>query len=159
GRDWTGVYIPTLDEVLRWASGRTRVVLELKGIDHPDLVETTLALVREYRLIDDTMLISFDHRALQRARTVEPSVRIGALYVARPVDQIALARASGADAICPHWSDASADAVAEAQAAGLAVCVWTANEPAAIRAVLAANVDAVTSDYPDRVQAIAAADR
>jgi glycerophosphoryl diester phosphodiesterase len=155
----TDVRIPTLDEVLRWAKGRTRVVVELKGTHNPQLVEQTIALVREYHMIDETMLISFDHLALQRAKAIEPGMRIGALYFARPADPVGLAAAIGADALCPHWSTAPADLVAEARAAGLGVCVWTANEPAEIEAALAADVDALTSDYPDRARVIAVAHR
>ena len=41
-----------------------------------------------------------------------------------------------------------------AHAAGLGVCVWTTNDENEIQSALAAGVDAVTSDFPDRVRAI-----
>jgi glycerophosphoryl diester phosphodiesterase len=153
-RGHSGTKIPTLEEVLRWASGRTRVVIELKGTENPRLVAETIARVREYGLVDDSMLISFDHPAIRRARAIEPRIRTGALYFARLVDATALAVAAAADALCPPWSTVDAGVVAEARAAGLAVCVWTANEPNEIRATLAAGVDGLTSDYPDRVRTI-----
>jgi glycerophosphoryl diester phosphodiesterase len=149
-----GGKIPTLDEVLRWARGRTRVVIELKGSENPNLVPTTLARVHEFGLVEDTLLISFDHLALKLARASESRIRTGALYFGRLVDSISVAIASGADALCPQWSTVDARLVAEARSAGLAVCVWTANEPDDVRAALALGIDGLTSDYPDRVRAI-----
>ncbi len=154
GSTYRGARIPTFEEVLRWARGKTRLVVELKGTENPALVDQTLALIREYRLVDDVQVISFDHHALRRARSIEPSIRTGALYFANPADPLSIATAIGADALCPHWSYATADVVASAREAGLAVCVWTANEPEEIQAVIAAGVDAVTTDYPDRIRSI-----
>jgi glycerophosphoryl diester phosphodiesterase len=148
-----GGKIPTLDEVLRWARGRTRVVIELKGTENPNLVPATLERVREYGLVEDALLISFDHLAIKLARTIESRIRTGALYFARLVDASSIAIASGADALCPQWSTLDARTIAEARAAGLAVCGWTANEPDDVRAALALGIDGLTSDYPDRVRA------
>jgi glycerophosphoryl diester phosphodiesterase len=147
--------IPTLDEVLLWARGRTRLVVELKGTENPALVGATIDRIRELKMADDVFLISFDHVALRQAREQAPAISAGALYYARPADPVALAASAGVDALCPQWSLAVSDDVAAAHAAGLAVCVWTANEPSEIHASLAAGVDAITSDYPDRVRAIA----
>jgi glycerophosphoryl diester phosphodiesterase len=147
--------IPTLDEVLAWASGRTRVVVELKSTEQPELVDQTLARLREYRLLDAALVISFDHRALQQVALQEPRVRTGALYVARAADPVGLADACQASVLCPLGALTDADVVAAAHAHRLGVSVWTVNEPAEIARVLRAGVDALTSDYPDRVRASA----
>ncbi len=144
--------IPTLEEVLSWARGRTRVVIELKGTENPHLVPRTLDLVREYCLTEDVLLISFDHAALVEARRLVPEIRTGALYVARLADPVGLAAACGAIALCPHWSMVTPDDVRKAHEAGLAVCVWTANDPHEVAAALRSEVDAVTTDFPDRVR-------
>src|SRR5262249_23982780 len=48
-----GARIPTLDELLAWAHGRIRVVVELKGTQNPSLVPRTLDLIRQYDVIED----------------------------------------------------------------------------------------------------------
>ncbi|MGH2457535.1 MAG: glycerophosphodiester phosphodiesterase family protein [Chloroflexota bacterium] len=146
--------IPTLDETLTWARGKTRLVIELKGTERPGLVKRTLDAVLSHQMQDDVMLISFDHFALLEARETSKDVRTGALYVGRPADPVALALACGADALCPHWSSVTPDDVAAIQRAGLAVCVWTTNEPSEIDAALRMGVDALTSDVPERIAAI-----
>lgn len=154
-----GARIPTFDEVLAWARGRTRLVIELKGTEHPGLVGATIDRIRESKMVDNVFLISFDHVALREVHEQAPEILTGALYFARPADPLAIASSAGVDALCPQWSMATAIDVVAAHAAGLAVCVWTTNEPMEIRASIAAGVDAVTSDFPDRVRAIALSDR
>lgn len=145
--------IPTLDEVLSWARGKTRVVIELKGTHTPGLVRSTLDLVQKHGMLSDVMLISFDHFALRETRQINRDVCTGALYVGRPVDPVSVATSCGADAICPHWASISPEDVALAHRAGLAVCVWTVNQPVEIAAALSLGIDGITSDVPDRILA------
>lgn len=152
--DYTGIKVPALEEVLRWARGKTRLVVELKSPAEAELVSKTLDLVREYGLLDQVFFISFDHAGLQRVRDLSPEALTGALYDSA-ADPVAVATACGANAVCPRWSRLTRDQVEAAQRAGLAVSVWTANDPGDIAAMSAMGVDAVTSDYPDRARAIA----
>jgi len=144
-------HVPTLDEALSWAHGRTRVVVELKGTQDPALVPATLAAIQRFDMLDDVLLISFDHVALRAIREAAPTACTGALYSGRPADPVSLATACGADALCPHWASITPEEVAAAHHGGLAVCVWTVNEPHEIEATLRLGVDAVTSDVPERV--------
>lgn len=149
------VKIPTLEEILTWAKGRTRVVVELKGTTNPELVPRTIRQIRQHGLDRDALLISFDHLALLQVRAIAPELLTGALYVARPADPVGLASSCGADALCPNWSGVTAEGVGAAHAAGLAVSVWTANDQTAIETSLANGVDAITGDYPERAIALA----
>ena len=145
-------HVPTLDEVLSWAHGKTRLVIELKGTEDSDLVAKTIEAVREYRMLDQVMLISFDHPALREARRLSPDVWTGCLYVGRVADPIGLARSCHADALCPNLGLVHPEDVAAAHDAGLAVCVWTVNDPTAIQNARRLGVDSITSDFPDRVR-------
>lgn len=149
--------VPTLAEVLAWARGRTRVVVELKGTNNPELVSRTLALLHEHQMIDDVLLISFDHPALRRAAALCPGVLTGPLYVGRLADPTAVARAADAQVLCPQWSSIEPADVATVHAANLGVSVWTCDERPEIQRALAAGVDAISSNFPDRVIAITAA--
>jgi glycerophosphoryl diester phosphodiesterase len=114
-------------------------------------------LVRKHRMTERTFVISFDHFAIERVKQLDPAIACGALFAARPVDGPAIARACGADALLPHWAFATRDVVDQAHAAGLAVSVWTCNADHSIAAALAAGVDGIATDYPDRVLARLAA--
>jgi glycerophosphoryl diester phosphodiesterase len=147
--------VPTLDELLAWAATRIPLSIEVKHgpLYYEGLVEKSVALVRKHGMLDTTLLISFDHFAILRVKQLEPSIACGALFAARPVDGPAIARACRADALLPHWAFVTPDVVEQAHAAGLAVSVWTCNDDVSIGAALAAGVDGIATDYPDRVRA------
>jgi glycerophosphoryl diester phosphodiesterase len=63
-------------------------------------------------------------------------------------------KALGAVAWSPHALDLTPGAIAEAQALGLAVIPWTVNETADMERAIAAGVDGLITDYPDRLRAL-----
>jgi len=150
-----GQTIPTLAELLAWCRDRVPLSIEIKNgpIYHRGLPDRVVDLVREHGMVDRTSVISFDHFAIRRVKELEPRLAVGALLAARPIDGPAIARAAMADALLPHWGFATPDLVEAAHAAGLAVSVWTVNEEAALRTVVDAGVDAIATDYPDRILA------
>jgi glycerophosphoryl diester phosphodiesterase len=150
-----GERIPTLDELLAWCRDRVPLSIEIKNgpIYHQGLPDQVVELLRKHRMVERATVISFDHFALRRAKELEPRLAVGTLFAARPIDGPAIARAAGADALLPHWAFATREVVEPAHAAGLAVSVWTVNEESALRAVVEAGVDAIATDYPDRMRA------
>jgi glycerophosphoryl diester phosphodiesterase len=65
-------------------------------------------------------------------------------------------------AACTGWSPLYLDltgALKEAQALGLKVIPWTVNEPADMERLIAAGVDGLITDYPDRLRAVMAAQK
>lgn len=145
--------VPTLDELLGWSRGRVPLSIELKNgpVFYDGLVEKVLGLVRKHEMLDRTTLISFDHLAIRRARELEPSISAGVLFAARLVDAPAVAAAARADAILPNAGFATPDVVDQAHAAGLAVSVWTVDDGEQARRLAAIGVDAIATNYPDRV--------
>ncbi len=62
--------------------------------------------------------------------------------------------ALGAKTWSPHARDLTPGAIAEARALGLAIVPWTVNEPKDMEAAMAAGVDGLITDYPDRLRAL-----
>lgn len=157
---FSGQRIPTLDEVLAWARGRTRVAIEIKSGGHaqPGIEEKLVDLLAQHQMIEDVVVISFDHPTVARVKGLCPDVAIGLLYACRPVDAVALARQANADLLLPHWSYANAEDVAAAHSAGLGVAPWATSEPAILRWLLAIGVDAVGTNHPDRMRALVTSD-
>jgi glycerophosphoryl diester phosphodiesterase len=67
-------------------------------------------------------------------------------------------RQHGADYFAPNYRLVTAEMVASLHAAGIPVVVWTVNEPAEMRRLVALGVgalrgDALISDFPDRALA------
>lgn len=57
----------------------------------------------------------------------------------------------GADCWSPNFKNLTADLLATAHQLGLEVCVWTVNHPQDMQRMLDMGVDAITTDYPDRL--------
>lgn len=156
--DGAGQRLPTLEEALAWARGRVSLAIELKTepARPAPLAERVAELVARHGMADQVVVISFDHPSLARVRALAPTIRTGLLYVCRPVDPVALAARAGADALLPHWSYVTAEDVAAAHAAGLAVAPWVTSDPATLRWLVSVGVDAIGTNHPDRLRSILA---
>jgi glycerophosphoryl diester phosphodiesterase len=58
-------------------------------------------------------------------------------------------KAAGGDGWFPMYRDANPEAIAEAHTLGLKAGAWTVNEPAEMRGLTAAGIDAICTDRPD----------
>jgi glycerophosphoryl diester phosphodiesterase len=68
---------------------------------------------------------------------------------------IAAIHAAGGDGWFPTWTDATEEAVREARSFGLKVGAWTVNDPADMRRLVALGLDAICTDRPDLLAALA----
>jgi glycerophosphoryl diester phosphodiesterase len=153
GDEFTGQRIPTLGEVLEWAHGRCVLDIEIKGGPWPyaGLEAKVVDLIREHEMIDQTIVISFEHPTVARVKALAPEIATGTLWSARPIDPVAVAQAAGANAILPFWSYCDADTVERAHAAGLSVHPWATSSPAVVERLIALGVDSICSNHPDVV--------
>jgi glycerophosphoryl diester phosphodiesterase len=110
------------------------VVAELDGFDRTRLLVT-----------------SFDLGMVDRVRTLDPSLPTGllAFELADPARAVEVAAERGHVAINP-WDPFVDDAfMVLARDAGLAVNVWTVNDPDRMRELVDLGVDAIITDVPD----------
>ncbi|HXK22598.1 MAG TPA: glycerophosphodiester phosphodiesterase [Myxococcota bacterium] len=153
-----GERVPTLDEVLDAFGARIPFNLELKQSTrgpYAGLVAETLKRVESRGLQGATLFSSFYDPVLAELRAGSPGARIGVLVSSRaPEGWRQRARRFGAEAV--HFSAmlATAETVAAAHAEGLAVHVYTVDEPDAMRRLLAIGVDGLFTNFPDRMRAL-----
>lgn len=143
--------VPTLVEVLEWARGRTKVVIEIKQgpIFYPSIAELLAAALDRTGMRGEVLAISFDHLSVKRLKELAPDIPTGVLYAGRCVNPVALARDAGADALMPYWALLTKDEVDQAHAAGLFIGPWGGAEQN-YPFIFATGVDAVLADFPDR---------
>lgn len=158
--------VPTLAEVLDLlAPTDLRVNVELKnGIEpYPGLEEDVEAVVTGSRLATDApervLYSSFNHRSLARLAELGTKVPLGVLHVEAMVRPWVYAASFGARALHPMALTVLPEEVARCHEAGIAVHAWTVDDPAAVRALAAAGVDAVITNVPDLARAALDADR
>jgi glycerophosphoryl diester phosphodiesterase len=156
GRRPTDERVPTLSQLLDLlAPGRAQLLLEIKaaarGRRYPGLEEKTLALLRDRRMAERTLVMAFEPETVQRVRELDPAIRTVLLVGRGPGARRGVRRATalGASAVGYDFRALDAELVAAARAAGLMVAAWTVNEEVDIRRVIGLGVDVVISDRPD----------
>ncbi len=152
GAEFAGQRIPTLDEVLAWARRLGVVVdIEIKNapVFYAGIEQAVVAALDRHAMAERAIVISFDHPAVRRVKALDERVATGVLYAGRPVDPVGLARGADADALLPHWAYVTAEDVAAAHAAGIAVAPWVSSDPAVLAHLVRAGVDAIGTNHPD----------
>lgn len=160
----TGVRVPRLSEVLA-AFPDARVNLEVKQAD-PPIAEEVVRIVRRARAEQRVLLAAEDDAVLAKLRALDAGTALGSSLL----DVIEFVRA-GAEGRLESFAPrghalqvpthalgralVSAEFVAAAHTRGLAVHVWTINDPDEMRRLLALGVDGLMSDFPARLVAAA----
>lgn len=149
---YAGQRIPTLDEVLAWARGRVPLAIEIKNgpVFYPDIEGKVVALIRAHEMVDQVIVISFDHTCLPRVKAHCAEISTGILYVGQLADPVSAAAAAQADSLRPAWAHVTAETVQVAHQAGLTVEPWGSN--ADYDHLIQLGVDAVTADHPAAVR-------
>ncbi len=161
-RDATALpaYIPTLVDALDACRGMD-VNIEIKNDEHePDFDPDEMVAAQVVELLaprDDAgaMLISsFRFATINAVREANPKVCTGFLFTMPPLSPLRLkamilrTAAAGHVAIHPHHRGVTRRMVDQAHAAGLAVNVWTVDDPNRMRALARMGVDALITNVP-----------
>lgn len=149
--------VPRLSKVLARYPG-IPLIIEMKAND-PELAYRTIEEIRAARALDRVSLGSFGWRVLRAARRYEPDISTGAsreevrLALYRSWLAWRLGRTAYRELQVPERSGptriVSRRFIRHAHRAGLAVKVWTVNDPHDMRRLLEWGVDALISDRPD----------
>lgn len=149
--------VPTLTEALDVCAGLV-VNIEIKNLPHePDfdadcaVVDSVVELLSAREGRDDVLVSSFHLATIDRVHSLDPAIPTGLLTFVdpAPTDGVALARDRGHHAIHPHEATVDAALVDVAHAAGLAVNVWTVDDPDRMRALADLGVDGIVTNVPD----------
>ncbi len=151
-----GARVPLLDEVLDALGSQIPFNLELKCPGrgaYEGLEELALEAVRRRRLLESTLFSCFDDAVLARIRERAPDARIGLLFSPRrPEGVLERARRLAAEALNPWHGLVDPGLVERAHAADLAVYPYTVDETPEMRRLLAAGVDGLFTNHPERLR-------
>ena len=160
---------PTLRETLElaWRHGLL-VNIEIKALPrlYPGIAGKVVRLVRELGTERAVILSSFDHEQLAEVRRLSKRIATAAVtsyrlhdpgrYVRDLLDGDAYNPGCEALGLGSVGGTVDAAGIRSALAAGLGVNVWTENDPARMRALLAAGVTGIFTDYPNRLATVLA---
>jgi glycerophosphoryl diester phosphodiesterase len=154
-REFMGQQIPTLDEIL--AFSRKHDVIFYLEVKYDSALGMHSSLVASLNRAGDaarSIVISSDESTLAALRQVDGALMMGFLCDRAECDQPKTAIELGVRQICPRADLVTTDLVDAAHRLDLQVATWTVDEPAQIRQMVAAGVDGIMTNFPDRLQAI-----
>lgn len=137
--------IPTLDAALDAIQPGSMTLVERKTGD----ARTMIRLLQRKGVLDHVVVQSFDWDFLVDCRVLAPDLVLGALG-SRTLDAARLAKAKASGASVIGWNHKHVDAavVARVHGAGLALWVYTVNDEARARQLVALGVDGIITDRP-----------
>jgi glycerophosphoryl diester phosphodiesterase len=154
GSEYAGERIPTLEEILEFSKKNDIVFyLELKPSGSWGGEHALIGALRESGEVARVVVISFDPTILAGLRKIEPTLMTGVLFDGQLADPLKTAVDEGARQLVVRGDLVTPAMIVEARKRDLQVVCWTVNHPAHIRLLIAAGVDGIMSDYPDRLVA------
>ncbi len=148
---------PSLSETLDAFARRVPFNLEVKRgeTEYPGLEQRALELVREHRVLEQTVFSSFFDSVLHRIRELEPLARIGLLVSTRSARNVEQRAGSlGAEAVHLHASLSSPERIQTLHARDLMVRVYTVDEPAEQQRLIDLSIDGVFTNVPGSLRAL-----
>ena len=130
-------------------------MIEIKQVPplYPGLEEKLVNMLRQLGAVQECAAVSFNHAVIHELRQMEPSLQLGILEGARPMDPARMLREAGADVYSPHWGASDPQVVREVHAAGGAVAVWPVDDEQGIAWCRYVQPDAIFSNRPREVGA------
>lgn len=143
-----GERIPTIEEVLKEATGKTGVILELKvaGVG-----QQTVELTRATGFRGNVIYASFLHDELRDIRSVEQAASLMVLFSQLPHDPVARALEYKPSHVGLRHNTATRRLVEAFHHQHLLVCVYTVNNLRDIQRAFSLGVDGIISNFPERI--------
>lgn len=157
---FAGERVPTLDEVVAWARTTTLgLSLEIKQPEplsgrprYAGIVDRVAEVLTRHRMVDRTLVHSFDHPTVREMREALPDVTTAILYGGGTfTEPLLLALPAHASGIHPWWTSVSAAVCQAAHDEAMHVHAWGFPEPAdpgVVARLVAAGVDSLDTNDP-----------
>jgi glycerophosphoryl diester phosphodiesterase len=152
---YSGEHVPTLEEILDFAKEHDVIFyLEIKsgpawGVEH-----AMVAALRDRNASARVVILSFDPSSLGSVHRLDPTMMTGFLCEHPSSDLVERTVRAGARQIVAGGDLITSAVVEQAHHAGLQVVAWTINEPDQMRRLIAAGVNGIITDYPDRLLSV-----
>ncbi|WP_427138122.1 glycerophosphodiester phosphodiesterase [Psychrobacillus psychrodurans] len=146
--------IPTLREVLYvFKDTHHHLNIELKSDVFPyeGMEQAVLQMLNDYRLEARVVISSFNHEMVRNFKQLAPSIETAVLFMEVMIEPHIYADKVGADALHAFFPTVLRPMGVEAIASGKNVRVFTVNEEKYTDLLKQVGVDAIFTDYPERM--------
>ena len=145
--------IPTLSDVLDLINNNLLVNIELKSDNSVEkVIEIIVFYISEKKWnINNFIVSSFNWELLLKVKSLNKNIKIGVLIDNNIESAVAFGKVNQAFSINPYFKLLNIENILIMQKEGFQVHCWTVNSPEDIIFVNNLKVDAVISDFPDRI--------
>jgi len=154
-REYVGLKVPTLEEVIDFVKGSPAgCYIEIKDPERypPELESTLLSVIHNRQMEKRSRIISFSAQSIGKIKTLDSSIQTGLLIAGHRKDAVRAAREIRADELAIRYNLATDVIVDSAHVNGLTVSVWTVDRESDMERMIKLGVDCIITNYPDRLQ-------
>lgn len=154
--EFAGQQIPTLEEVLEFASGRIALNIEIKkqkiALEPGEVEQKCLQLVRSFDMERHVLLSSFNYEALARLKKMNPRIPLALLYDRSQSDQMLpheLVHKYQVDAFNCSYRELKNDRLKSLKNHHIPSFIYTVNQESKMRKLIDMGVTGIFTNKPD----------
>lgn len=152
GKSYAGEKVPVLEEILDFAEKNDVIFyLEIKSGQAWGIEHVVVATLRDRNAGARVVIISFDPATLDTVHRLDSTMMTGLLCEIPSSDLVERTVRAGARQLVLRGDLVTSAVTEKAHRAGLQVVAWTINEVEQMRLAIAAGVDGIITDYPERL--------
>lgn len=150
--EFAGSSILSLEEFLDWVIDKPlELNIELKNskIDYSNIESIVYEMVDHYKLLDRTILSTFNHESVKRLKAVNETIGVALLTSRRRKDLTDYAKKLGANGLHAKYRLFNKVLVEQCNEKDLALRVYTVNKPLHMKHCYSLGCDGIFTDVPD----------
>lgn len=153
--EFKGVTIPTLEEVVQVVKGMNFINIEIKAESsrNEELAQILIDEMKKYDINDKVIYSSFDHDVLKTLKSLDDSLKIGALFNVRECvsdkqfsNNLKLVLENGFQAIHPYALCSKEEYIKSCHQNGVLFNSWGATSQSKIKKLMDYNCDVIITD-------------
>lgn len=147
---FAGEPLPALEEVIALVRGKMKLNVEVKLHGHErDVAKLVVETIRREKFERECLVTSFDHRVADEIKARAPELKVGYIFGKEEYHEGVFLGA--AEALSVHHYLVGPEFMKRARAASKEVHVWTVNDKPLMHRLMDLGVDAIITNYPDRL--------
>lgn len=152
--------IPTLEEAIRLVNGKCKLIIEIKKGHsfYPNIEKNILQIIKKLHAENWVAIHAFDDSVIDTVHALDPSISLHKLLVVKfqfspiiisnAIDNIELDNYTYVKEYSIHYAFANKKIINLLKAKGKKVNVWTVNDPATAKQLIALGVDGIITNNP-----------
>lgn len=151
---FAGEKLPSLEQVIDLVRGKAQLNIEAKMHGHErNMASLVIETIRREKFENECVVTSFDWRVADALKTLTPELKVGYIFGWKEFSTKVFD--GSVDLLSAHYSLIDTAFLAQAQASGKRVHVWTVNHKWLIRRLrLKLGVDGIITNYPERLREV-----